>query len=182
VSNSLDEQVTISLSNGTLLVLFDFLSHSYDTWRGSDDRPSDNSHCLTHVSSGRRGRGGLLWLKHSTIPIHRNHIVEGRIEVTSSELQPHCPLNLAWSCLAKSAKTLPAISSVICSATIALVELAHLPADPCHLAPAGGRFGEGCASPARTPADHKTPRDLHPSSSRPSAGSGRKTLRIGDEW
>ncbi len=43
MSNSLDEQVTISLPKGTLLVLFEFLSHSYDTWRGSDGKPSDDS-------------------------------------------------------------------------------------------------------------------------------------------
>ena len=39
MSSPLDEQVTISLPKGTLLVLFEFLSHSYDLWKRSENPP-----------------------------------------------------------------------------------------------------------------------------------------------
>jgi len=38
VNTALDEQVTISLPKGTLLVLFELLARSYDLWKTSDTR------------------------------------------------------------------------------------------------------------------------------------------------
>ena len=35
VRTGLDEQISISLAKGTLLVLFEFLAHSHNQWKGS---------------------------------------------------------------------------------------------------------------------------------------------------
>jgi hypothetical protein len=58
VGISLDEQVTISLPKGTLLVLFEFLSRSYDAWRSTGDRPADSTFLLAKPDAGERA---ALW-------------------------------------------------------------------------------------------------------------------------
>ncbi len=64
----------------------------------------------------------------------------------------------------------------------ALGKLAYIPAYPRHAPATGGRLGQGCASATRPLTNHNHARNLHVSGSRPSTGSGRKTLGNGDEW
>src|SRR5215813_4408168 len=71
VSTGLDQQITISLPKGTLLVLFEFLAHSYEEWKKADTKQSDESFALLKPDSGERI---ALW-----------HL-EGEIERTLPEL------------------------------------------------------------------------------------------------
>ena len=72
MNTPLDEQVTISLPKGTLLVLFEFLSHSYDLWKRSEDRPlTEGTFVLLKPDAGERT---ALW-----------HL-EGAIERTLPEI------------------------------------------------------------------------------------------------
>ena len=55
VTTRLDEQISISLPKGTLLVLFEFLAHSYEQWKGSGrERPSDHTFVLTKPDAAER--------------------------------------------------------------------------------------------------------------------------------
>jgi hypothetical protein len=55
VSTGLDEQVTISIPKGTLLVLFEFLAHSYEQWKGSaKEQRSDDTFVLRTPDAGER--------------------------------------------------------------------------------------------------------------------------------
>jgi hypothetical protein len=58
VSAALEEQVTISLPKGTLLVLFEFLSHSYELWKRSSDPPAEETFVLLKPEAGERA---ALW-------------------------------------------------------------------------------------------------------------------------
>lgn len=49
----LDEQVAISLPKGTLLVLFEFLSHSYELWKRSGNPPASED-VLLKPEAGER--------------------------------------------------------------------------------------------------------------------------------
>jgi hypothetical protein len=72
LSTTLDEQVTISLPKGTLLVLFEFLAHSYDSWKtSSTPQPDENTFTLLKPDEGERA---ALW-----------HL-EGAIERTLPEI------------------------------------------------------------------------------------------------
>ena len=72
MSTRLDEQVTISLPKGTLLVLFEFLSRSYDLWKRSENPPpTENTFVLLRPDAGERT---ALW-----------HL-EGAIERTLPEI------------------------------------------------------------------------------------------------
>lgn len=72
MSAALDEQVTISLPKGTLLVLFEFLSHSYVLWkRSGDPPPAEDTFVLLKPEGGERA---ALW-----------HL-EGAIERTLPEI------------------------------------------------------------------------------------------------
>jgi hypothetical protein len=72
VSAALDEQVTISLPKGTLLVLFEFLSHSYELWKHSGNPPPpEDTFVLLKPDAGERT---ALW-----------HL-EGAIERTLPEI------------------------------------------------------------------------------------------------
>jgi len=68
----LDEQVTISLPKGTFLVLFEFLAHSYELWRRSENPPPiEGTFVLVQPDPGERT---ALW-----------HL-EGAIEKTLPEV------------------------------------------------------------------------------------------------
>ena len=55
VSTGLDEQISISLPKGTLLVLFEFLARSREGWRGShNERPPGNSFVLSSPDAAER--------------------------------------------------------------------------------------------------------------------------------
>ena len=55
LSTALDEQVTISLPKGTLLVLFEFLAHSYDSWKRSDSpQVTEDTFALLKPDGGER--------------------------------------------------------------------------------------------------------------------------------
>ncbi len=72
MSAALDEQVTISLPKGTLLVLFEFLSHSYELWkRSGNPSPAEDTFVLFKPEAGERA---ALW-----------HL-EGAIERTLPEI------------------------------------------------------------------------------------------------
>jgi hypothetical protein len=59
VSKGLNEQVAISMAKGTLLVLFEFLAHSYEQWRGSgNERPPDDTFALLRPDGAERA---ALW-------------------------------------------------------------------------------------------------------------------------
>lgn len=72
MSAALDEKVTISLPKGTLLVLFEFLAHSYEVWRRSGNPPpAEDTFVLLKPDAGERT---ALW-----------HL-EGAIERTLPEI------------------------------------------------------------------------------------------------
>lgn len=72
MSAVLEEQVTISLPKGTLLVLFEFLSHSYESWKRSANPPASvDTFVLLKPDAGERA---ALW-----------HL-EGAIERTLPEI------------------------------------------------------------------------------------------------
>jgi hypothetical protein len=54
MSTRLDESVSITLPKGTLLVVFEFLARSYVAWRGSGDKPLDQSFVLLRPDAGER--------------------------------------------------------------------------------------------------------------------------------
>ena len=55
VSATLDKQVTISLPKGTFLVLFEFLSRSYELWKNSGNPPpADDTFVLLKPDAGER--------------------------------------------------------------------------------------------------------------------------------
>ena len=55
MSAALDEQVTISLPKGTFLVLFEFLAHSYESWRRSENPPPiEGTFILLQPDAGER--------------------------------------------------------------------------------------------------------------------------------
>jgi hypothetical protein len=59
LSTALDEQLTISLPKGTLLVLFEFFSRSYDLWKGSGNRQhAEDTFVLDAPDPGERA---ALW-------------------------------------------------------------------------------------------------------------------------
>jgi hypothetical protein len=72
VSTALDGQVTISLPKGTLLILLEFLYHSYDVWNDSKNQsPSHEGFVLLQPDAGERT---ALWQ------------LEGAIEKTLPEV------------------------------------------------------------------------------------------------
>ena len=72
MSAALEEQVTISLPKGTLLVLFEFLAHSYELWTRSGNPPlAEDTFVLLKPEAGERA---ALW-----------HL-EGAIESTLPEI------------------------------------------------------------------------------------------------
>ena len=54
VGNGLAEQITISMPKGTLLVLFEFLAHSYEQWKGSGDQLAHDTFTLLKPDDGER--------------------------------------------------------------------------------------------------------------------------------
>jgi hypothetical protein len=54
MTTGLEEPVTISLPRGILLVLFEYLARSYDTWRKSAEARTDNSFVLLPPEAGER--------------------------------------------------------------------------------------------------------------------------------
>ena len=60
----LEEPVAISLPKGTLLVLFEYLARSSDTWRKSNQRSDDDAYRLLPPDSGERR---AIWHLEGTI-------------------------------------------------------------------------------------------------------------------
>jgi len=88
--NDLAEQTTISLPKGTLLVLFEFLAHSYEEWKKADTQQSDESYSLLKPDSGERI---ALWhlegeiertLPELFVPNYQDLIAEWKQRLTSS--------------------------------------------------------------------------------------------------
>jgi len=92
VSSGLDEQVTISIPKGTLLVLFEFLAHSYEQWRESgNEQRSDGTFALLIPDSGERL---ALWQLEGAIertlpevfaPEYKDLVAEWKRKLTSTE-------------------------------------------------------------------------------------------------
>ena len=49
-----DDRVAISFPSRTWLVLFEYLAHSYEVWRGEDSEKSDDSFVLQKPDAGER--------------------------------------------------------------------------------------------------------------------------------
>ena len=67
----LEEKVQIELPTGTLLVLFEYLAHSYDSWRKKSGQSEDDTFVLPQPDAAERA---ALW-----------HL-EGAIERTLPEI------------------------------------------------------------------------------------------------
>ncbi len=90
VSNGLEEQVAVSIPKGTLLVLFEFLGHSYEQWRGpGNEQRSDDTFVLVRPDAGERV---ALWQLEGAIertlpevfaPEYRDLIAEWKGKLTS---------------------------------------------------------------------------------------------------
>jgi len=92
VSTGLDERISISLPKGTLLVLFEFLAHSYEKWRASgNEQLSNDTFVLTKPDAGERV---ALWHLEGEIertlpeifaPDYKDLVVGWKQKLTSSE-------------------------------------------------------------------------------------------------
>lgn len=71
MSTELNEEVTVRLPKGTLLVLFEFLAHSYAEWKQMNEQSSNDTFVLLKPDPGERV---ALW-----------HL-EGQIERTVPEI------------------------------------------------------------------------------------------------
>lgn len=67
---NLEEKISIELSKGELLVIFEFLARSYDAWRATGN-PDENTFVLSPPDAGERT---ILWR------------LEGAIERTLGEI------------------------------------------------------------------------------------------------
>ncbi len=54
MTTRLDDHVALSLPTGTLLVLFEYLARSYETWRKSGETPTEGSFSLLPPDAGER--------------------------------------------------------------------------------------------------------------------------------
>ena len=71
MSGKLDEPTSITMPKGTLLVLFEYLARSYDSWRRAGGTPDEATFALQEPDAGERT---ALW-----------HL-EGEIERTLPEI------------------------------------------------------------------------------------------------
>ena len=54
MSAQLNEETSITMPKGTLLILFEYLARSYDSWRRTSENPEDSTFVLQQPDAGER--------------------------------------------------------------------------------------------------------------------------------